>query len=370
MTVYVAESVFEVSRALESKAPSYDEVIWHPTNAPRPVEWSEASGWDIKKVSLALRNADWDEFFKNQKPGVALRPPQNRDPWLQSPQLIAANHVSEIWDKRSEIHPRWSIVVPAHQHAGALASTLRHIEQAMTRAPFSVECILVWDANPNETEWPLPIPEFESVGIRAGRSEIRDLGASGYRSGSIRNLGSGLARGENLLFLDADILVPENLFVNWTLSEPGQDWWQAKRWHVVGQELEYGRISKEWDAVLSEKGVWEEFQKLDTDWNWDGQPWAWASTFFMAINRARFERLGGFRESFDSYGFEDTELGYRHFKASGQFRLVDVDVFHQMTRTEYKSVADKKRLLKQSAEWFRRWTLDAEVHDWLKTRGL
>ncbi len=321
------------------------------------------------EIDYCISNCDWDQFFAGLS-DIRLSVPSGFDPWLKPPQKIRTGDVHVRSDSRLSQIPEWSVILPSHKHFHELQLTLKGLKRA--QKVDTVEVIVLHDLDLGES-LPLDGVALENcLQIEVRRSHARTLGDRGFRAGALRNLGGSHARGRNLLFIDADILVPPETF-ECLNQQLGDDLWlQAKRWHLPPGHPHAERVenlSPVWDAVMSEKGVWESFQNSSGEWNSVDLPWTWASTFFLAITRSRFEALGGFRESFDTYGFEDTEFGYRHSKAGGEFKMLPIDVYHQLSRAEYQSSEDRKQLFKRSAEWFRRWTLDPEVHEWLKRLG-
>ena len=66
--------------------------------------------------------------------------------------------------------------------------------------------------------------------------------------------------------------------------------------------------------------------------------------------------MGGFRRSFNRYGFEDTDLGFRAMQAGLRFHRSATPVYHfkhPENRSEFKRQAKiKNRLLRNSARVF------------------
>jgi GT2 family glycosyltransferase len=263
-------------------------------------------------------------------------PPKYWDPWLKDPQRLDAGLVEMRADNRPENSPRWSVIIPCFRHQEELQNTLNALAVALNHQ--SAEIIIVQDIEPGSLPLP-PRPELPALWVNVGRKKARTFDDDGFRAGSIRNLGVRLSRGERLLFLDADVLVPSDFFDHFELSADNT-LVQAQRWHLADPAF-FTRpvegLSPIWDCTISEGGLWEDFQSRP--WHEQPEPWRWVSTFCLSVTRRRFEELGGFRESFDRYGFEDTEFGRRHVQHSGILKRIPVDVFHQYQSRERGSLA-------------------------------
>jgi GT2 family glycosyltransferase len=102
--------------------------------------------------------------------------------------------------------------------------------------------------------------------------------------------------------------------------------------------------------------LWETFHKEATPWEEMTDKWKFTSTFCLSLKRATFFELGAFRRSFNKYGFEDTDLGYRADRAGLRFFRSSTPVYHfrhDRRRSEYNHSEKKKhRLLRDSARVF------------------
>lgn len=255
--------------------------------------------------------------------------PRCWDPWLQEPQRLDVRLIGKIAESRQPALPRWSVIIPCFRHQDELARTLAALAVACEGQ--TVEILVIQDLEPQASPLP-PLHGLPAAWYHVQRRAARQYGDRGFRAASLRNFGARLSRGECLLFLDADILVPKDLFTSLDSKMSANALVQAKRWHLRnsnGFNRPVHGLSALWDCDESEAGVWEEFQTARQDWNARSEPWGWVSTFCMAVPKERFAAVGGFRESFDSYGFEDTEFGYRFVRHGGSLCLADVDVFHQ-----------------------------------------
>ncbi len=90
--------------------------------------------------------------------------------------------------------PDISIVIPVYNGAAYLAACLKSIQELR---PAPIECIVVNDGSTDASA---------RIAQAAGVTVVSTSGRCG--PGCARNLGAGIARGEILLFVDGDVVVP------------------------------------------------------------------------------------------------------------------------------------------------------------------
>lgn len=297
------------------------------------------------------------------------RAPRWIDAWKKSPQTFFAEDFQTICDRRRAAKPRWSIIVPARRRAPQLHYTLMALA-AMEVALDSWELILLDDNEPNDFCQTAAFPQLPLLHIRVPRPPETEPNATHFRAASMRNLGARYARGDRFLFLDSDILLRpkflqklEENFLDRALHQPCR--WNLKP-DLDLRELPAASLCVDRHTVLSYRGAWEDIQYSNLDWHEQKFPWQWASSFCLALSRGYFRELGGFRESFDQYGFEDTELGFRAWLRGGKFQRIKEEVFHQSHAKEPGSFDREAR--KKSYENFFRWVLDPAVHAEYKSK--
>jgi glycosyltransferase involved in cell wall biosynthesis len=88
-----------------------------------------------------------------------------------------------------------SFIVPAHDEAALIGATIRAIQTAARDAGVSYEIVVVDDASSDGTR-----AVAEAAGARVVRAEVRQIAAA-------RNAGAAVAKGDTLVFVDADTLV-------------------------------------------------------------------------------------------------------------------------------------------------------------------
>ena len=88
-----------------------------------------------------------------------------------------------------------SFVIPAHDEASLIDATIRAIHAAARDAHVNYEIVVVDDASSDRTG-----EVAEAAGARVVRVEVRQIAAA-------RNAGAAVAKGDTLVFVDADTLV-------------------------------------------------------------------------------------------------------------------------------------------------------------------
>ncbi|MCY3539381.1 MAG: glycosyltransferase [bacterium] len=230
------------------------------------------------------------------------------------PSLVAGNDWPSIEVEQPEAFiPRHmvTVVVPYYQAPAQLEKTLAGLErQTYPRDLFEV--IVVDDGS----DPPLTRPDTP-LNLRVEYQEDQ-----GFRLAEARNRGARAAQGDILLFLDCDMI-------------PEDEWMTAHaRWHhAVSDALTLGfRFHVEIDdlstqAIRNRQGTLRELCKdrKSTRPEWiEGQMDRTANLTSdhddlfrvvtggnLGISRWFFELIGGFDGSFNRWGMEDVELGYR-----------------------------------------------------------
>ncbi len=209
-----------------------------------------------------------------------------------------------------------SLIIPVHNGEVQLPACLECVRRL---DPPPQECILVDDGSGDAS-------------ARLGRAAGFQVVSTGARRGPAwaRNLGARQARGDLLLFVDADVLVPPDL---------------------VARVLETFRGEPELDALIGSydddpaaPGFFSQFRNLLHCYVHQTARRE-ASTFWSgcgAVRRELFLRHGGFCSCYARPSIEDIELGLRLRRAGARIRLrKDLRVkhlkrwtFREMLRTD------------------------------------
>ncbi|MBD0382218.1 glycosyltransferase family 2 protein [Paenibacillus sedimenti] len=274
---------------------------------------------------------------------------------------------------------KFSVVIPAHNRSHQLLLTLTSFEN-QTYPKDQFEVIVVNDGSNDVTKevvenFKAPFPlKYTSTGTRKGRSTARNFG--------VKN-----ARGEYIIFCDADFLVLPNFIESFN------------RYHVRYENTSVSGVPESWIGVythlypdfstdtkkaarniLSYNDLWEEsyeeadkiieiitqedvrnnLDKLKKVIAWrmsqdvkaeckrtDVAPWLLFITRCVSISKEHFDLVGGFYEGFVKYGLEDWELGYRLHRLGIQFVSIDETIgYHQEHPISYRGEDGNEENLK------------------------
>ena len=192
-----------------------------------------------------------------------------------------------------------------------------------------------------------------------------------FRSGLARNLGTRYSKGDYLIFLDSDMIVPHNFIETAAQALKTDDLIQFQRFHI-NQELSkknpsYQSVNLKVDTYIEEKNYWSLLFFSD-NWSSLRHYWKFTCTYALGIKRKDFFNIGMFKKYYVSYGFEDTDLGYEAHKRKLKFRLVKMPLLHltAYNQMQYKNSFRKRvRLLRVTAELFYLQHLEKEIYDLL-----
>lgn len=265
--------------------------------------------------------------------------------------------------------PQISIIIPTRNYGHFVVNSLRHLcDQSLGKNEYEV--ILVDDQSQDSTfQWvkAFVAPQSLQFQFKYISHQNSQRGSEAFCAGICRNLGLQQARGRIILFLDSDMLVPHDYLEGLLKEMEIHDVIQSPRFHIrpdkSSQWTEVSKLSAK-DLYIEEKDYWQPFFE-SSSWDQISHFWRYTCTYTLAVKRQDLEEVGAFREVFQSYGFEDTELGYRLAKAKKKFYLWKKNVFH-LTPPRFKaryahSIAIKHVLLSKTAKVFFLSTLDLEV---------
>ncbi len=166
----------------------------------------------------------------------------------------------------SQTKPRYSIVIPAYNEAQWLPGCLAAVKDAMKSVAANGEIVVV---DNNSTD--------ETADI-ARESGARLIFESVNQISRARNAGAQAARGEFLVFLDADTLLPAELLIEALAN------------------LESGGCCGGGVMVAFDRPVRGLAKMLIGLWHWLAQRYGLAAGCFVYCLRDGFEAIGGFNE--------------------------------------------------------------------------
>ncbi len=209
--------------------------------------------------------------------------------------------------------PSISIIVPVHNNPGDLHQCLTRLGEIASE---TTEIIVVDDASTDET--PAVAAEFGA--------HVERLDKNGGPAVA-RNLGANIARGEILLFVDADVVLAPDAI---SRLEEG-----------FGREPEIAAIFGSYDDEPFGRGLVSRYRNLLHHFvHQHGSPEA--STFWAgcgAVRREAFLAVGGFdARRYPRPCIEDIELGYRLRAAGFRIRLDPQVQGKHLKRWSFRSV--------------------------------
>lgn len=225
--------------------------------------------------------------------------------------------VGNRWDSLDGIHPdplpTVSVVVAHYDQPEQLARTL-HALAAQDYPPELLQIIVADDGSPGAPD----VPD----GVMLVRQE--DLG---FRLAAVRNLGVRASSGEVLCFLDADT-TPEPGYVRALSRLPAL----LPEAVVVGRRrhADLSAVAPDVPIVQAAAGrelpepAWlaEEYARSGDLLDSDDRSYRFVIGAVIACTRRMFDEVGGFDETFTSYGGEDWEWAHRMWQAGAVFAHV------------------------------------------------
>ncbi|MDR6689102.1 GT2 family glycosyltransferase [Microbacterium sp. 1154] len=222
-------------------------------------------------------------------------------PWNDRMPWVPGNR----WDLVAHLEPdapRVSVIVTHYAQPRELARTLAALRR-QDHPHDRLEIIVADDGSPE----PPVVPE----GVLLVRQEDR-----GFRAAAARNLGAAAASGDVLCFLDADTS-PEPEYVRRIARLPAL----LREAVTVGRRRHADFAGVPADAPVEKYGpaheltepAWlrEAYERSRNLLQADDRSYRYVISAVVACSRAFFDEVGGFDESFSSYGGEDWEWAHR-----------------------------------------------------------
>jgi glycosyltransferase involved in cell wall biosynthesis len=205
--------------------------------------------------------------------------------------------------------PLVSVIIPVYNGAATLPPVLAGLSRQSLEAA-SFEVIFADDCSTDDTRALLENYAPQASFRLKVLAQPQNRGAS-----AARNLAAGAARGDYLVFIDADCVPDEQLLANHIAAQR-----QAGGTGIVGRIV--------WSAEFEGGPLAEYYKKIyfpgplmQAEPPQEVVPFTYFVTSNASLPRRTFEQLGGFDEDF-RYLWDDTVLGYRLEKA-GYTLLLD-----------------------------------------------
>jgi glycosyltransferase involved in cell wall biosynthesis len=175
--------------------------------------------------------------------------------------------------------PRLSVVIATKDREAFLRQALASLGEQRGAPPFEV--VVADNGSTDGTEalarnWP------------AGAPDVAYCYVAEPNRGAARNAGIALARGEIVVFVDDDVVLPQSFLAAHAAAHAGD-----------GAHAVSGPIVNVADAGARPAPSSANFSN------------AFFCTCNVSVPRAALDAVGGFDEAFNLYGWEDTELGLR-----------------------------------------------------------
>lgn len=272
-----------------------------------------------------------------------------------------------------------TIIIPTYNQKTEIIKTLKGITEQTNHHHFEV--IIVDDGSTDgslqhittyiEKSFPKEIP---ITLLRHSRVYPRQMGDNRFRASIARNIGLSFAGGENIHFLDADILIPPNYIKEMSDDLKCKDIIQAQRYDLRSMkkapiEWEKGVLNDQdiqeneyWYSFFQSTSKYKEFNQIENSWKY-------ICTYALSLSKNALSQIGLIRYNYNNYGFEDTDYGLSAYKRNIPYFLSDIIVFHQphpSTRSEFKNFTfERKKVLSKTAPIFYLNNLDPKIYETL-----
>ncbi|MFY1699806.1 MULTISPECIES: glycosyltransferase [unclassified Solwaraspora] len=226
--------------------------------------------------------------------------------------------------------PRCSVIIPTYNRRRLLEYTLTSLtRQSLPRDEFEV--LVVDDGSADGTG--------EMVQGFADRFDLRYFfqADTGSRAAAARNLGITEARSDICVFLDDGVIAHSGCLrahVDTHEAHAGPVAVIGYAYCLLLHERESGRMNRTLDyadadgsiALVRERGLWPDiredfYAKYGDDFGDLPAPWVVYFTCNTSANTDQVRAVGMFDESFEGWGGEDLDLGYRLHRAGARIVL-------------------------------------------------
>ena len=243
--------------------------------------------------------------------------------------------------------PELSVVIPTYNRL----DTLRHVLPALLRSQLAPERyeVIVADSLSNDGT-----SEY-LAGIAAEHPRVRHLPGPYTGRAMARNAGIEAARGEIVLFTDADIIPSEDLLERHLVHHRPRE-----AVAVIGMELQIGSLA-EYERLRARPDLRRPLHPKTRK----RLTWLYFLTGNASVRKVDLDRVGRFDVDFTGYGHEDLELGFRLERAGVTIRYEPLAVNYHWHPVPHAEQKEKMRLAGRSTVRFYRkhptWVVQARL---------
>lgn len=258
---------------------------------------------------------------------------------------ILLKNVVETTAQKTKIPITLSVVMPIRLSRASTEDVLTVVENVMAKiSQYAGELLVVVNEEVDSAWTRDRVGEvFEGVSDKYPgqmRLVFAEARSGVFCAGAARNLGASLARGPVLAFVDGDTL-PNGEWFEDVLSRH-----QHQGSFSVGIRRNHPKVRHEMEAY------WVDFNRSAQIRLAAPNGWKYVCSHTLAMNQSDWVRYGGFAWSFQSYGYEDTELGYRLSTAGLRRELARGESLHFDARDAEESPAARRRALAKAGSVF------------------
>ncbi|NHN54509.1 glycosyltransferase [Calidifontibacter sp. DB0510] len=266
-----------------------------------------------------------------------------RDKRIRERERLAIEHARRY---AALVDPRVDVVIPWFCDQRALTRLLDALEQQT----FAAQRMTVFIGDDGSPQPPV-------VGERPFEVVVRHQSRDGFRAAAARNRAAAAGTAPVVLFLDAD-MAPTSTYVQLMYAAV-----RETRGLVVGRRLHARLPDRPWvapdgddppaGAELLDHPAWleEGYAATDDLRDADERSYRFVISAVAGIDRAVFEQIGGFEESFRAYGGEDWELAHRAWIAGADLLHVrDAVAWHEGAEQGRRPEGSLDRTARKNAE--------------------
>ena len=232
------------------------------------------------------------------------------------------------------VQPELSVVIPTYNRL----DTLRYVVPSLLGNSLRAERFEIVVADSNSTDGTADY----LAGVSAEDKRVRHLPGPYTGRAMARNAGIEAARGEVVMFTDADIIADPALLERHLAHHAA-----ARNIAVVGMELQVSSLT-DYERLAAHP---EQRTPLHPR-NRKRLSWLYFLTGNASVRKSDLDRVGRFDENFTGYGHEDLELGYRLQQAGIEIRYEPRAVDYHWHPVPYAEQKEKMKLAGRSTVRF------------------